>query len=416
VRPPFSPPGAQGTIGDEAGRKVYLDGTHRIVDPAATLDRVLPMAASMGITRLAVLTGLDVVGIPVAAAYRPNSRSISVHQGKGTTLLAAKASALMEAAECWHAEAAVLPLWLATRDEIARRGRAVDPARLPLTGQGDPRTERLLWTEADDLASGGKLWVPYELVGADYTVSALHEPGFFQATTNGLASGNHWLEAVLHGLYEVVERDAVALWHAMPPSGQEARTLDPATVDGQASAGLLARFAAAKVDVAIWDVTSDVGLPAFLALASGAGGVAGVEPELGAGCHADRDVALSRALAEAAQARLTRISGARDDFVPETYAQAARARRHAAAEQMLRMKGRRDFADSPSCAGATLRHDLDAVLERLRQAGFDQVAAVDLSRPEIGLSVVRIIVPGLEGPWETDGEYMAGPRARAAAA
>ena len=72
------------TAGD--GVKRYSAGTHRVVDPAATLARVLPLAPRMGITRVAVLTGLDVLGIPVVAATRPNSRSIAVHQGKGVTL------------------------------------------------------------------------------------------------------------------------------------------------------------------------------------------------------------------------------------------------------------------------------------------------------------------------------------------
>ena len=75
------------------GAKHYLAGTHRIMDPDATLASVLPHAPRMGITRIAVLTGLDVIGIPVVAAVRPNSRSIAVHQGKGVTLSAAKASA-----------------------------------------------------------------------------------------------------------------------------------------------------------------------------------------------------------------------------------------------------------------------------------------------------------------------------------
>ena len=93
-------------------RSVTSTGTHRIIDPDATLASVLPHAPRMGITRIAVLTGLDVLGIPVAAAVRPNSRSIAVHQGKGVTLSAAKASAVMEAVETWHAEndrAAVAP-------------------------------------------------------------------------------------------------------------------------------------------------------------------------------------------------------------------------------------------------------------------------------------------------------------------
>ena len=88
--------------------KRFRDGTHRVVDPAVTLARVMPLAPRMGITRVAVLTGLDTIGIPVAAAIRPNSRSIAQHQGKGATLDAAKASAVMEAAETWHAESVAL--------------------------------------------------------------------------------------------------------------------------------------------------------------------------------------------------------------------------------------------------------------------------------------------------------------------
>jgi ribosomal protein S12 methylthiotransferase accessory factor len=399
---------------DDAGRKTYLKGTHRVVDPAAALARVLPLAPRLGVTRLGVLTGLDGLGIPVAAAYRPNSRSIAVHQGKGGTLAAAKVSALMEALECWHAESAALPLRLASWQEIGRHGRATDPRRLPRTGRGAAEMERLLWVEATDLVSGAPVWVPYELVSADFTLPLPAGFGLFQATTNGLGAGSHWLEAVLHGLYEVVERDAVALWHALPADGQAARAVDPASVDGPASAALLACFAAARVAVGIWNVTTEIGLPAFLALAAAPAGADGVEPELGSGCHADRDVALARALAEAAQARLTRISGARDDFIPESYAPAARARRQSTADRWLGTPPRQDFRAVPCCSGATLRHDLDVALDRLVRAGFDQVAVVDLTRPEIGVPVARVVIPGLEGPWAPDGEYVPGKRAAGA--
>src|SRR5580692_11305085 len=110
------------------GTKHFHAGTHRVVDPATTLARVLPLAPRMGITRVAVLTGLDVLGIPVVAATRPNSRSIAVHQGKGITLDAAKASAVMEAVETFHAETMSLPLRLAAHDELPA---AADPAALP---------------------------------------------------------------------------------------------------------------------------------------------------------------------------------------------------------------------------------------------------------------------------------------------
>ena len=376
-------------------------GPHRSVPPERTLDRVRPLLPALGITRVAVLTGLDNVGIPVAAAYRPNSRSIAVHQGKGQTLVAAKVSAVMEALECWHAEAADLPLRLGTHAEMSRRGDALAPDRLPLTGRPDPATARVLWTEAAELGAGRPVWVPFELVSADFTAPAPAGFGVFRQTTNGLACGNEPIEAILQGLYEVVERDAVALWHAAEPLAQAACGVDPGSVDGAASGWLLARFAAAGVAVRIWDVTSEVGLPVFMALACDADGLAGVEPEFGAGCHADADVALARALAEAAQARVTRISGARDDFPPHSFDPGARAARHDAAQRFLLMPPARSFR--PVRGAGSAEADVENALRRLGRAGFPQIACVDLTRPEIGVPVVRIIVPGLEGAFEGDG-------------
>ena len=397
------------TTGD--GTKHFHAGTHRVVDPATTLARVLPLAPRMGITRVAVLTGLDVLGIPVVAATRPNSRSIAVHQGKGVTLDAAKASAVMEAVETFHAETTTLPLRLAAYDELAA---TADPATLPRAAGRTLGHARILWVQAHELIAGETLFVPHELVTADYTHPAPVCSGFFQATTNGLASGNHWLEAVLHGLYEVVERDAIALWRAGGGRARDRRAVALDSIDGAVSAGLLASYRAAQVAVGVWDVTSDIDLPCFVALAMAPGGADGVEPELGSGCHADRDIALSRALSEAAQARLTRISGARDDFAPDGYDDVARADRLDMAAEWMRAPARRSFRDAPSCAGPTLRHDLDTALQRLASAGLRQVAYVDLSQAEFGIPVARVIVPGLEGPWTPEGgDYTPGKRARA---
>jgi ribosomal protein S12 methylthiotransferase accessory factor len=392
------------------GTKRFRAGTHRVVDPEATLARVLPLAPRMGITRVAVLTGLDVLGIPVVAATRPNSRSIAVHQGKGVSLAAAKASAVMEAVETFHAETMMLPLRLAAAGELPG---AVDPAALPRAAGRAVGDARILWVEARELMSGGAVFVPQELVGADYTHPAPPGTGWFQATTNGLASGNHWLEAVLHGLYEVVERDAIAVWRAGGARVRDATVADLDSVDSPLNRTVLERYRAANVAVRVWDATSDIGLPCFVALAVAPDD--GVEPELGSGCHADREVALSRALTEAAQARLTRISGARDDFTPEGYDLAAKAERGAMARQWLQGPARRGFTQVPSWAGATLRQDLDIALARLHAAGVRQVAHVDLTQKLFGIPVARVIVPGLEGPWTPDdGAYTPGPRARAA--
>jgi ribosomal protein S12 methylthiotransferase accessory factor len=394
---------------------VWHDGSRRILPPAATLARARPHHTAAGITRVAMLTGLDRVGIPVAAAYRPNSRSIAVHQGKGRTPDAARASAVMEAVEMWHAENPVLPLRLAAPDELAAEAAIADPSRLPRAHSAAPIRRRLLWTLGTDLADDRPVFVPYELVAADFTRDGLPGGGLFQATTNGLASGNHPLEAILHGLFEVIERDAVALWEAMPPPARAARLLAPATID-DANADLLARFAAAGIAVGIWDVTTDIGIAAFLCLGLAPDAPGDSGPEMGAGCHADRAIALSRALTELAQVRLTRISGARDDFSPESWNGANAASRSAEARAWLATPGRRDYAAVPTAQGATLHADLAHARARLREAGMSQVIVVDLARPAVGIPVVRVIVPGLEGPWTPPGgEYVPGPRAAAAA-
>ena len=397
------------------GCKAFLDGTHRVIDPAATLAKVMPLAARMGITRVASLTGLDVLGIPVAAAMRPNSRSIAVHQGKGISRDAAKASAVMEAAECHHAENIALPARRASFSDLSLAAAAADPASLPRSFGRAYADERLAWLEGRDLMSGRVLWLPQELVSADFADPPLTPGGLFQATTNGLAAGNHWLEAVLHALYEVVERDAVALWRALPDAAQDRRALDPAAVDGALGHALLSAFAEARIAVRIWDVTSDIALPAFVCLAVSPADADSVEPEFGSGCHADRDIALSRGLTEAAQARLTRISGARDDFAEAGYRPEQRAARQQAALQWMATPARAGFRAPATLAGPTLRHDLDVVLDRLTAASIRQVGCIDLSQDALGIPVVRVLVPGLEGPWTPPGgAYTPGSRAQAA--
>ena len=406
---------------DGAGVKHYRDGTHRVTEPRVTLARVMPLAARMGITRVAVLTGLDTIGIPVAAAIRPNSRSIAQHQGKGATLAAAKASAVMEAAETYHAETIALPLRLASFRELSVP--AVAPEHLPLAPAGAAMgaavsDERVLWAQGTELMAGAPIFVPFELVSMDFTQATRPGNAVFQATSNGLASGNTWLEAILHAFYEVIERDAVALWRAAPPAIQDARAVDLDSVDVPTCRDLLARFARASMDLRVWDVTADIRLPVFVCMVQARDANDDVEPQLGAGCHAARDVALSRALTEAAQARAAVVSGARDDFTAAGYSAARRARQWEIAAHWLRAPARRSFSAAPDRAATDeLARDLDTVLAALDAIGVPQAAWVDLTQKAIGIPVVRAIVPGLEGPWTpASGEYMPGPRARAAAA
>jgi YcaO-like protein with predicted kinase domain len=394
-------------------RKAHRLGTHRTVAPADTLKRIGPLAPRMGITRVANITGLDRIGVPVVMVCRPNSRSIAVSQGKGLDLAAAKASGLMEAVETFHAETITSSLKLGTYRELGRTHPLVDVAALPRP-KTSPYTddEPLLWIEGEDLISRSPCWVPYELVHTDYTMPRGPAHGCFLANTNGLASGNHILEAISHGIHEVIERDASALWKHTRRRSR--RALDLETVDDDACRWVLDRFARADIAVKVWDTTSDVGIASFNCLVLGRDDDA-ADPEFAAGCHPARGIALLRALTEAAQARTTYIAGSRDDFWAEDYTPAQRARRLKECRSLMTadtVTG--DFHDVPTRDQDSLDEDVTWALERLRAVGIRQVVAVNLTKPELDIPVVRILIPGLEGLDDGErGKYQPGPRARA---
>src|SRR5437762_3489363 len=146
-------------------RKGFRDGTHRLVDLEETLRRIAPYREAMGITRVANITGLDRIGIPVVAVYRPNARSLSVNQGKGATIAAALASGLMEAIEAYHAEHILGPVPRASYAAMRRSARTADLGRLARPRRSTFRARRPIpWIEGRDLFDGGRVWVPYEMV------------------------------------------------------------------------------------------------------------------------------------------------------------------------------------------------------------------------------------------------------------
>jgi ribosomal protein S12 methylthiotransferase accessory factor len=399
---------------DEKLPKRFRAGTHRLATPEETLARVRPHAARMGITRLGNITGLDRIGIPVAIAVRPNSRSVSVAQGKGLDLPQAMASALMEACEGFHAEE-IGPVMHASFRAMVGAETVVAPGTLCAgTRSFDPATA-IDWIAGYDLLRGETAWLPAEIVHTDY--SRPEADGFFLAGSNGLASGNHPAEAINAALYELVERDALAVWMARPLRQRAACRVDPGSIDEPDCRALLQRYESAGIDFRLWDITGDTGIAAFLCeirdpLAP--------DPRLparfhGSGCHAARGIALSRALTEAAQTRLTYIAGIRDDLSPDEYAATPDdALRDALLAALARETPPRSFAAVPDFASDDLAEDLRRSLARLAATGIERAVAVDLTRPGFDIPVLRLVIPGLE--WDPHHpNYRPGPRARQAA-
>ncbi|HEX2316799.1 MAG TPA: YcaO-like family protein [Thermomonospora sp.] len=400
-------------IADRPGPKALRSGTHRAVTLDDTWSRIRSLLPGFGVTRVADITGLDTIGIPVATAYRPNSRSLAVSQGKGTTWAASRVSAAMEAIEHAHGERIDLPVRLARYAELPSAVAPWDLARTQ--AQTVDEYTPLLWLEARRLADGDPVAVPYEAVSIDFTLPwGLTTAGLCR-DSNGLAGGNTALEAVVHALCEVIERDALALWELRDPDDQAATRIDPCTLDDPEVDRLLDRFEAAGVEAALFDITSDVGVPAMLCqiVEADPDPFRPLPPAAGMGCHPHPALAASRALTEAAQSRLIAISGARDDVTRETYD----ADEDLAASLALRDLVRSGATHARPYEGdaadhGTLGDDLDWLLDRLTAAGFHDMAVADLTRPDVGLPVVKVLVPGLESAAALNGAaVLPGPRA-----
>ena len=380
--------------------KTYRGGSARSRAPEETWAAIEPLLARRGITRVANITGLDHVGIPVYQAIRPNARSLSVSQGKGADPIAAKVSASMEALELSIAEEPPCPRRRATFSTLRReeRARVIDPSALPSTRDLDPSLE-IAWTSGVEIVSGEPVWIPFDLVHIDLTAPA-ESP--FLLTSNGLASGNNLAEAVFHALSELVERDAAGLF-ALEPAALTERLVDLDAATDPGVRALVARLRAAGLTPVAWDMTTDIDLPSFRVLLFDTRADAALNPisaPYGAGSHIDPAVAMVRALTESAQSRVGWIAGSRDDLSRDAY-RTTQSTTHELASVVDAPKRRRLDA-RPSRETPTVEEDIAVVLDALRRVGLSEVVVVPLGGPDLPVAVARVLVPGLEGPFTAD--------------
>jgi YcaO-like protein with predicted kinase domain len=385
---------------EESTPKGFRRGTHRVCDPSKTYEKIKRFMPAMGITRVADVTGLDYVGIPVVTVCRPNSRSVAVSQGKGIDLIAATVSGLMESIETFHAERIIEPLRFASISEL----HGVDEETIDVDGllrvsdspfHFDIST---FWIAGENLMDHNTVWVPLEIVHTNYTRPALPGTGYFFASSNGLASGNHYSEAISHAISEVVERDCLELWKNVDEETRHLRKIDLSTVYDDECKRIIDRYNSVRLAVAVWEITSDIGIPAFCCWLVDGEESDFIVPGIGSGCHPSRAVALSRALTEAAQMRLTLVSGSRDDLTWEDYKLGISPDRTRRFRERIQLScGTRDFRNGVNYSSEYLYEDLHWQVERLKAAGITQVIAVNLTKPQtFNIPVVRVVIPGLE--------------------
>ena len=374
--------------------KGYMADTHRVRPPEDTLRRVKEVTGKAGITRVADITGLDRLGIPIFTSIRPGAQegAVTVYTGKGCTPQEAEVSAIMEGIERFSAEPGALTPIKGSYDALKGRYNVLDPVRLILPKiRMYTHKEELEWVKGDSITNERDILVPAEAAFHPYE----RRNQLFRTNTNGLAVGNVVEEAVVHGLMEVIERDAWSLFEGGVVRG---RDVDLSSSNNALVREILDKLEAASIRAYAKDITSDVGITTI--------GVA-IDDEttrdpallsLGVGTHLIPEVAALRALTEAVQSRLTTIHRTREDTFKAEFA------RRIGYERMKRLN-KRWFTpsgenvrldDLTSVLNQDFLDDIKYTVKRLTESGFDEVILADLTKPDLRVPAVRVIVPGME--------------------
>jgi ribosomal protein S12 methylthiotransferase accessory factor len=295
---------------------------------------------------------------------------------------------MMEGIERYSGEVKERELSISRFSELKKEQNALDPSDLILPGGSDPDSE-IPWVNGYDIMNDEEIIVPANAV---FHPLAHSYKLLFRTNTSGLASGNEIEEAIFHGLAEVIERDAWSIVEATRKTGPIIQNVG----DGRAG-DLLAKFSQAQVAIYLKDITSDIGIPTCAAVSDD---LKLRDPTLlttGMGTHTCADIAVLRALTEVAQSRLTQIHGAREDTtVADFRKQIGYERTKRLNKHWFDVSMSKDFADIKSYDSNDFLEDIKYMAGRLEEAGMDRVIVVDLTREEIGVPVVRVIVPGLE--------------------
>lgn len=352
--------------------------------PAETVSRLRPHFAELGITRLADQTRLDRIGVPCFAAIRPNSRTLSTHHGKGLTPDEARASALMEAVEFAVSEQFPKTDRVSTLAEARATEGVMDFSRF-LPAWFDPQKD-LHWVRAVNWSDLSVAFIPRDLVVIGRNRYDL--PGASRST-GGLASGNSLAEALLHGLCELIERDAITL-HRLAP---HQRCIPHHNLRALQLSELVEKVGSSGMSLQMFDLTTDIEIPVLKAVISDHAGNRGrhFDVSAGYGCHPDAVQAGIAAITEACQTRISNISGARDDFMPEEY------------ERTLLVEHALEEAAAPFPESTSYGKDGDgyetifaSIAWRIGQLGLGPVIAFERSVQHLGVAVCKVFCEGLE--------------------
>jgi ribosomal protein S12 methylthiotransferase accessory factor len=219
-----------------------------------------------------------------------------------------------------------------------------------------------------------------------------------RANSNGNAAGMTVEEAILHGIFELIERDALAIWwynQVQRPAVNLDSFHDPYIQQ------LRSWYCAHTYEFWVLDITTDLPIPTFVAILCSTN-EATEHLILGAGCHSDPHIALLRAITEMnqlatpfltnKQADCTRLKQSRHTQTLHWLTQATRANQpYLLPNPRTTPRNRQDYNEEWSY---DILEDLQQAQQAIEQQGME-VLVLAQTRPDIGMPVVKVIIPGL---------------------
>lgn len=353
-----------------------------------------------GITRVADITYLDRIGIYAYQSVRPDAEegdgSFTIFSGKGLTKEQCKISAIMEGIERYCAEERN------NRDIILKKSIAelrtnyniVEPKELNILNQSISENDEIEWILGYDLIAKSEVYIPAANVCYPYNFRKHKYP--LRNYTTGLAAGNTYLEALFHGLCEVIERDAAA----MNIIFKKGISVDIHTIKNKTIRKIIERITKTeglKLYVK-YITTEEINVPVFQVLIDDTFLRNPLYISGGYGAHPNKEIALINALNEAILSRAGTISGGREDL--EKFLKAKENFSYEEYKKKYRywfdQKKTINFENIESEDLPTILDDMSLCVERLVNAGFDKIIFVNLKKRNIDVPVIKMLVPGLE--------------------
>ena len=373
--------------------------------PEQTLSLVEPYLDVLGID--GVIEHRGAVGIYIFEVVRRNACSGYLNLGKGFTSMADQASAIMEAVEMSLVEMPLISGLLAQPGDAERivRFRTLTP-----DGSPHPSPSHQYVLPAENLTSGSSCYV---LDSDIFFQKAFASDSPLTSLTNGLASGNTEDEAILHSLYELIERDAIYMAQCGLGSAQP---ISPLSLHDDAINQFYGSFISEGnlLQLSLLSsATTAVVFEASIYLPVSNGGFCRHQ---GWGCNVDPLIASRRAIAEAIQ--VWRIESAlRDSLIPvrrrggglavspDVYEAIASSKLFTQPLSFWHLHGlSTDACPIPSHLFANVPLGLTPgllwrrILEELSSSRSAPVFSVRLSPDEFPVHVLRCFSPGLKCP------------------